>query len=574
MGNSSVGILIAIVVIVLLFYLSVVTYQHYILKQVKALQSKLDQAQSIPIQEELDHANAMHLSGETLEQLKGYEEGYQQIVTENFVEINEKMNTVQKNSKTLNFFKTNQLYRALTQRLSEVTQRIQLIQAGLAQIKDLDKQHRKVINDLTADYKQMHSTLLSKNYLYGPTTDNLEARLTKVETKFAEFKKLTEDGDHETAEKQLPELNGQTKQLKAFFEEIPAMFKSLSVEYPEQIEEIKHGHEEMVKAGYKFPDDNIDGAIDFVNEQVQKNLTNLEDLEIAQTKSGNHQIDKMIDQLYDSMEDEIKSKKRVQKQIDLISAYIAHAQKQNIALMDELKQLDKNYDLEHHEIETTRELAEQIKQIDITQQNDLELIAENEAVYSIISDHISNAKKALSQIEAQQREINASVANLNEEEEAAVNTIQNFELRMHTMKRKLENLNLPGIPDDYMDAYTLVGKEIQQLSGDMNQTKISMDDINQQIMVIKSDVDNLSERTNTLLDSAALSEELMQYANRYRNSHAEIAEASQRAHYLFDREYQYEESLNVIADALNKIDPAIYQDIQRAYYQRKNNRTD
>ncbi|MHA8138357.1 septation ring formation regulator EzrA [Lactobacillaceae bacterium Scapto_B20] len=569
MGNTGVGILVAIVVIVLIFYLSIVAYQHYILKKLKALQTQFEQVQTIPIQEELDDANKMNLSGETLEQLNTYQEAYEGIINDDFVAITENIKETEKNSKTLNCLKTNGLYQDLARSVKEVTERIQLIQAGLVQIKDLDQQHQKVIESLEKRYKQMHATLLSKNYAYGPSTDELEARLVKTEGKFKKFKELTEAGDHESAEKILPELAGQTDQLKALLEDIPPMYKSLSSEYPEQIAEIKKGHQKMLEDGYKFADDNIVGAIDFVSEQVKKNINNLGQLEIAQTKNGNHQIDKMIDQLYDAMENEITSKRRVQKQIDLISAFVSHAQKQNIALMSELEQLDKNYDLEHNEISTTRELAEQIKEIDITHQNDLQMIADNDAVYSIISDNISNAKKSLSQIEASQREINDSVANLNEEEEAAISEVQNFELRMHTLKRRIENMNLPGIPDDYMDAYVLVSKEIQKLSHDMNQVKISMDEINEQIKVIKSDVDNLTERTDTMIDSAALSEQLMQYANRYRNSHADVARASERAHYLFDREYQYEESLNVIAESLNSIDGAIYQRIQDAYYQHR-----
>ncbi|MBW1605813.1 septation ring formation regulator EzrA [Lactobacillus sp. Sy-1] len=569
MGNSAVGILVTIVVLVLVFYLAIVAYQHYILKQMKVLQAKLEQIQAIPIQSELDEANKMNLSGETLEQLKGYQEGYKEILGEDFVEITNNLNNAIKISKTLNFLRTNQIYHSINKLLGDVTQRIQMIQAGLAQIKDLNKQHKSIIQDLTEKFKQMHSTLLTKNYVYGPTTDNLELRLTKTEEKFDQFKNLTESGDHEAAEKILPELMGQTDQMQALLDDIPKLYKNLIKEYPEQVEEIKNGHQEMLAAGYHFPEDNINGAIEFVNRQIEKNFDNLRRLEISQTRSGNHQIDKMIDQLYDAMELEITSKKRVQKQIDVISAFISHSQKQNIALMSELKQLDKNYDLDHQEIETTRELAEQIKTIDITHQNDLQSIADGLPIYSKISEHISDAKKALSQIEAQQREINASVSNLNEEEEAAVSAIQKFELQMHTMKRRIENLNLPGIPDDYGDAYSLVNSEIQRLSQAMNQTRISMDDINEQITVIKSDVDNLLERTNTMLDSAVLSEQMMQYANRYRNNHADILDASNRAHYLFDREYQYEESLNVIVDALNKIDPAIYERIQTAYYRRQ-----
>ena len=47
-----------------------------------------------------------------------------------------------------------------------------------------------------------------------------------------------------------------------------------------------------------------------------------------------------------------------------------------------------------------------------------------------------------------------------------------------------------------------------------------------------------------LVDAAALTEQMMQYANRYRHSHADIKAAIDKSLYLFTKEYRYQDALD------------------------------
>ncbi|KIO93577.1 Septation ring formation regulator EzrA [Levilactobacillus brevis] len=238
-------------------------------------------------------------------------------------------------------------------------------------------------------------------------------------------------------------------------------------------------------------------------------------------------------------------------------------------LLNELDRLGQNYTLDHHELETARELNEQLRHIDGIYQQDVQTLTGKTATYSQILAHQQQQEKDLEQIEKQQADILKSVAGLADEERQARDTLQQFDFDLHSLRRQVENLNLPGIPQSYLDYFFVVRDEVAQLATDMDQPQIDMERITKQLLIIQTDLDTLREKTEDLVDSSQLAEQLLQYANRYQTSHANVAEASQKASDLFEHQYQYAQALETIATVLDEVEPGSYKRLEDAYYQRK-----
>lgn len=92
--------------------------------------------------------------------------------------------------------------------------------------------------------------------------------------------------------------------------------------------------------------------------------------------------------------------------------------------------------------------------------------------------------------------------------------------------------------------------------------------------MIQSDLDILKEKTTDLIDSSQLAEQLIQYANRYRMSHDDVAAASDEAQRLFDEDYNYAKSLESIATVLDRVEPGSYKRLEDNYYQSKKQQQD
>lgn len=58
----------------------------------------------------------------------------------------------------------------------------------------------------------------------------------------------------------------------------------------------------------------------------------------------------------------------------------------------------------------------------------------------------------------------------------------------------------------------------------------------------------------------------MQYANRYRHSHPDIKALIDKSLYLFSKEYRYQDALDEIGTALERVEPGAFKRIENFYF--------
>ena len=85
----------------------------------------------------------------------------------------------------------------------------------------------------------------------------------------------------------------------------------------------------------------------------------------------------------------------------------------------------------------------------------------------------------------------------------------------------------------------------------------------------EDDVELLIDKTEEIVDSALLTEYMMQYANRYRNEHPEIGEAILESNDLFNKEFQYKDALEVVSTAQEVVEPGAFKKVENQYYEEK-----
>jgi len=218
--------------------------------------------------------------------------------------------------------------------------------------------------------------------------------------------------------------------------------------------------------------------------------------------------------------------------------------------------------LNHQEIENNHQYDQQISTIEKKYSDAVNAMQNGKAVFSSINADQKQMMKTLGQIESEQKDLFQSTVKIPQEEQAARNALAKFDLEMRNKKRRIDNHNLPGLSDDYQDAFSAFIREINHLDDAMNQPQIDVDDISKQLIIIQSDMDTLEEKTDQLIDDATLAEQTIQYANRFIGSDSEIAAASKTAQMYFDQKYDYEQSLSIISKALEKQSSGMFTKIK------------
>ncbi|MGX6428189.1 septation ring formation regulator EzrA [Levilactobacillus yonginensis] len=564
-----IGVLIGIVILAIVAYVGVLAYQQRVRRQVATLTAKKETMVAIPLTDELELVGQLSLTGQSLEQYQQLEDDFTDITENRFTRIDEALTKLTADSRGINLVQLRQDLNKVTLLVSQTDELVQSVQAKLASLQEVDKQHRQAVHDLEQKYQGLRKTLLAKNFAFGPSIDGLEERLSQLEDNFDTFTRLTQEGDHERAADVLSQLDTDTDELEDLIKAIPPLYKDLTVVYPDQLKELKAGYDQLTSQHFHFGEQDVPQMVADINSHVTENLETLGDLRPDDAKVVNDRIAKQIDQIYDLMQTEIDAKTPVEQNLDNVAKFIGHAQNQSHALLNELDRLSQNYTLDHQELETARELNEQLRNIDGTYQRDVQDLTGQTATYSIILEHQQQQEKDLQQIEEQQADILKSVAGLADEERQARDTLQQFDFDLHSLRRQVENLNLPGIPQEYLDYFFVVRDEVAQLATDMDQPQINMERITKQLLIIQTDLDTLREKTEDLIDSSQLAEQLLQYANRYQTSHDNVAEASEKAAQLFEHDFQYAQALETIATVLDEVEPGSYKRLEDAYYARE-----
>ncbi|BDZ31388.1 septation ring formation regulator EzrA [Lactiplantibacillus sp. WILCCON 0030] len=560
---------IGIVVVALVIYAAIKGFQLYIDKQVRQLttrqQALVEQTQAT----DFEKIEGLGLTGGSLAKLETLQHDGQALREERLPAISERLTQITAAAHSIKFMDANQNIKKVTASLTVIETKIGSINEGLQALDDADQAHRKAVASLEKKYQDLRKTLLSQNFSFGPSIDRLEDRLANLESDFDKFSQLAKAGDHDAAEQVLDQLRHDTSALEMDIDRIPPIYKDLVSGFPDQLKELETGYRQLIDQHFHFEVAKIEPEIQALTKAIADNTKLLGALKVSDAEAGNHAIEKRIDHLYDVMQVEIDAKAVVDQKQDEISQFLTHATNQNQRLQVELDRLAQSYTLNDHEVERTRELGEQLKNIQDVYQADTTALTTHQAIFSQIANHYAEQDKQLKGIEEEQVTINDGVAGLAAEESKAHDTLQRFDFEIHAIKRQVENLNLPGLPKDYLDYFMVVTKEIERLDHDINKLVINMDDITKQLIVIQSDMATLKEKTNDLIDSAVLSEQLLQYANRYKTNHEDVQAASVEAQRLFNEEHDYAHSLEVIATAIDKIDAGAYKRIEDSYYAQK-----
>lgn len=555
-----IGIIAIAVIVVIIFYVC----QRRAMRIITDLRARLVALEEARLARRLDDASLADLMGESLKVFTALQDDYLKKVAPAVDDANEQLEEVSKNLNGLNVFTVTGQLNQVRELVEEAERQQKRVVDRLQKADQKEEEQKKATATMGEQLGDFQKKLDDTAYQYGDAIRPLRSQLADLQEQFTRFNEIAAKGDHEAAAEILTDLKEKEAHFTKLAEEIPELYKPLFTTFPDQISELREGYRKLVANHYRFPVNNLDDQIEGLEAQRQTALDHIAALSLAPVRVANKSLEEKIDHLYDVMQNEMDARPQVEKLVGVVGDHLDHARQQNRELMAELDRLSESYTLNHDEVAHTRELEEQLKQIQKEYEKDQVAVNAQAAVASQVLERFMEDEKVLTAIETQQKEINDGVAYLSEDEQRARKALQRFVTTVRATKRHVETLNLPGLPQDYLDFFFLVSDEISHLAKDMNQQR-DMEAITKELLKVQGDVSELIDRTNKVRDSAELTARLMQYGLRFVDDNQEIDAAITEAQKLYDR-YEYEQSLETIGAALEKAEPGSFKRLEDNYY--------
>lgn len=180
-----------------------------------------------------------------------------------------------------------------------------------------------------------------------------------------------------------------------------------------------------------------------------------------------------------------------------------------------------------------------------------------EIPYSELQVVFENNLKTLSAVESGQMEVFESIKNIENIEEDARKEADLYVTQLHMIKRFMEKRHLPGIPQDYLNVFFTTSTQLEALMDELSKGKINIEAVSRLRDVASASIANLEDYTYQVVENATLTEQLLQYSNRYRSFEAGVQNSFEIAMHLFEVEYDYQASFDEISYALETVEPGV-----------------
>lgn len=572
MKNNWIIILVLVIVIIAaVLYLIGYFMRKKNQEQLDELEVRKEALFDLPVFEEIDDIKKMHLVGQSQNSFREWNQRWVELSTRSFAELESQIYEVENQNEIFRFMKAKKAVVEANETMTEMEAEVEVIRNGLKELRESEERNSLEVQKALDVYEELSKSLKDDKASFGPAYSEIQKQLRNVEIEFTQFVTLNTSGDPIEAREVLEDAERHTYELEDLMKRIPPMYEELNETFPDQLKEIEEGYNQLLADDYVFPEQNFAEEIQHAKKRVENSMADLEKTEIAAVEVANRDTATAIDALYEVMEREIEAKKYVVTNQKIIDDYISHSLKNNRQLMIELDHVSQSYTLNNNELGRSRGFQTEIEEI-IRRQKDLEpRMKEHTVPYSEIQAFYKECYKILDDIENQQLEIDASLKELRKGEKVAQEKVDEYEFRLRSIKRYVEKQRLPGLSADYLEFFYVATDRIEDLSRALNKMRINMDEINRLCDLCEDDLELLDKKTKDLVNAAALTEQMMQYANRYRHTHENIRAALDKSMYLFSTEFRYQDALDEIGTALEAVEPGAFKRIEDCYFKNINN---
>lgn len=565
MSSTQSLLLITLIITIIVVVMAMLLINRRQLRDIEELDNELGNMEDLHLERAIGKLDQMELAGESLATLNTWKKSYQK-AAEIFPEIQRLIEDGADENARYRLVKSHQSIKQARELVDSVSEDVKNSSDVFTQLLESNRENKAQYDELMQSYREIRKEILADSFDYSVALEEIENRLSAMEEDFAQAKNLSAQGDHVEAKRVLSKIRADLTALKTKLPEVKEDQHDLQTVFADQLDEIAAGYKEMRDAKYGFGSLDVLLEIRQSNDQIDRSLAALAQLDLEETSKGMKKVEKEIKTLYRILEKEYKARPFVEKNQDKLQRLLTHQQTVSQQLIKKLRHIDESYELTHGELDESRELEREVHKMDSDYIRASQRIADGRAVYSEVQDDWIKILGRLQEIGKRQQELSEAVDGLYEAEEVAQRSIKEFKQQVSLVYRHLSRQNLPGIPEGFLQMYTLVINEISKTSGELNQVRINMEKISEELVQISDDVDRLQREAEDIISSANLFELTMQYSNKFLDNET-VVRARRNAMKLYDRDYNYKDALDTIATAVERAEPGSYQRIENAYYQ-------
>lgn len=550
-------LMVAIAVILILAYVTAIFLRKRNVSRLTALEERKEELYNLPVNDEVEAVKNMHLIGQSQVTFREWNQKWVDLSLNSFADIENHLFEAESYNNSFRFFKA-------AHKIDQIESQIGLIEEDIAAIRnalsELEKQESKnsgrVLHALDL-FESLQHTVAEDSEKYGKALPEIEKQLENIQSEFSQFVTLNSSGDPVEAAAILDSTENHILALTHIVERIPALVETLTKELPEQLADLEEGYRKLLDANYHFTETDIESRFQLLHESLKNNQENIRQLELDNAEYENNRIQEEINALYDIFTREIAAQKVVESLLSTLPTYLNHLKENNQVLVQDLERLNKAYLLPESDGNHVRRLQAELAALDTAILEVTEDQGEPTQAFSVLEEQLEMLQSNLKDIEDEQISVSERLAQIEKVDLNARQKANVYVNRLHTIKRYMEKRNLPGIPQSFLKLFFTASHNTEDLMAELEQPQVNIESVKRILEVATNDMEALETETYDIVQYATLTEQLLQYSNRYRSFDERIQEAFNEALEIFEKDFDYKASFEKISQALEVAEPGV-----------------
>lgn len=550
-------LMVAIAVILVLAYVVAIFLRKRNEGRLEALEERKEELYNLPVNDEVEAVKNMHLIGQSQVAFREWNQKWVDLSLNSFADIENNLFEAEGYNHSFRFLKT-------SHQIDQIESQITLIEEDIAAIRnalaDLEKQESKnsgrVLHALDL-FEELQHRVAENSEQYGQALDEIEKQLENIQSEFSQFVTLNSSGDPVEAAVILDNTENHILALSHIVDRVPALVTTLSTELPDQLQDLEAGYCKLIDANYHFVETDIEARFHLLYEAFKKNQENIRQLELDNAEYENGQAQEEINALYNIFTREIAAQKVVENLLATLPTYLQHMKENNTLLGEDIARLNKTYLLPETAASHVRRIQTELESFEAAIVEVTSNQEEPTQAYSVLEENLEDLQTQLKDIEDEQISVSEHLTQIEKDDINARQKANVYVNRLHTIKRYMEKRNLPGIPQTFLKLFFTASNNTEDLMVELEQKMINIESVTRVLEIATNDMEALETETYNIVQYATLTEQLLQYSNRYRSFDERIQEAFNEALDIFEKEFDYHASFDKISQALEVAEPGV-----------------
>ncbi len=552
-----IGISVGVIVLVIIIATIIIKKQtkKTFLNKVNNLDILRNEVLSIPLQREIDKIHNLSKGEQLEEKVNNYKKIYDELKVTTFADIEDMIVELDfiANSKHRKEF--NEKYTKCELLLYKNRYLINHMISELKELTSYEDKYRGIVIRLKTRYRTASREYENNKELYGTLTDTIEMQFENIEKRFQDFEVVINEKLYNEVVLVVKSLEVMIEHISTIITEIPDILVLVQDLIPSRVKELGVLRESMLEEGFTLNFMNLD----YNFKEIEKYESDVLDrLKVLNTENSLLEL-KTILEFLDSIFKDIEKEKVYKRDFDInsntfderLSAVKKTLHDINIQL-DDIKVL---YGLKDSDLSDLGTISEDYDDLVKKYRSLIRKVKKQDDSYGKINLTLNELGINLKQIEDNLELTLRSLGSMQDDEERARDQLEEVQELLKTCKRQIQSVKIPVVANNYFVELSEANEAILEIIKELEKKPIIIKTLNTRVDTARDLVFKLYKTTNSIIRNAYFAEELIVYANRYRDI-VDVSKVLNRAEILFYKG-NYNETVKLVLDTLDKIEPGI-----------------